>query len=215
MWVVRLKIKHDCTIGNRCKKFNCISFSLSLSNWQDKNHYYTSQRHTIEGNKNNVNKFLKELKKDKRIINLETSKNTVFFIEKRKRAEIPSSHYNPKMFFVKPVYVDRNGFEYWEMASWNKKILMNFVNDLKKQKDVRLTIEKFKNVKLDTIYFPKIMPRLSDKQREAYQLAVENNYYNFPRKADLKDLAKLMKVSVSTFQEHLRKAEEKIMPTYS
>lgn len=215
MWVVKLKIRHDCTIGDRCKKFNCISFSLSLSNWKDKNYYYTSQRHTIEGNKKDVDKFLRELKKDERIVNLEVSKNTVFFVERRKRAEIPSSHYNPKMFFVKPVFVDREGFEYWEMASWAKEILMKFVNDLKKEKGIKVVVERFQNVKLDSIYFPKIMPRLSNKQKEAYQLAVENGYYVFPRKVDLKDLAILMNISVSTFQEHLRRAEEKIMPTYT
>lgn len=214
MWIVRLKIKHDCTIGNRCKKFNCLSFSLSLSNWREKSYYYTSQRHTIEGNKNDVDKFLKDLKRDKRIIDLEVSKNTVFFVEKRKKAEIPSSHYNPKMFWVKPIFVDREGFEYWEMASWKKEILMKFISDLKKEKGIKTIIEKFQNIKLDTIYFPKIMPRLSDKQREAYQLAVENRYYAFPHKVDLKDLAKIMKVTVSTFQEHLRRAEEKIMPSY-
>ena len=91
---------------------------------------------------------------------------------------------------------------------------MKFVNDLKKEKDVNMKIEKFQNVKLNTIYFPKIMPKLSEKQREAYQLAVEQSYYKFPRKIGLEGMAKLMKVSVSTFQEHLRKAEEKIMPTY-
>lgn len=214
MWITRLKIKHDCTIGNRCKKFNCISYSLSLNNWIDKNYYYTSQRHTIEGDKKNIDKFIKELKEDKRIINLEISKNTVFFVEKRKKGEIPSSHYNPKMFFVKPVFVDRNGYEYWEMASWEKEVLMKFISDLKKEKNVELTLEKFQNVKLDTIYFPKIMPKLSNKQREAYQLAVENGYYKFPRKVGLEILAKIMKVSVSTFQEHLRKAEEKIIPSY-
>ena len=58
------------------------------------------------------------------------------------------------------------------------------------------------------------MPRLSNKQREAYQLAVENGYYKFPRKIGLEEMAKIMKISVSTFQEHLRKAEEKIIPSY-
>ncbi|MBI4453590.1 helix-turn-helix domain-containing protein [Candidatus Woesearchaeota archaeon] len=214
MWIVKLKIKHNCTIGNRCKKFECISFSLSLNSWYEKNSYYISQRHTIEGNKENVDRFLKDLKKDKRIINLEMSKNTVFFIEKRKKGGIPSSYYNPRMFFVKPIFVDRKGVEYWEMAAWKKEVLMKFVSGLKSEKDIKLTLEKFQNVKLDTIYFPKIMPKLSEKQKEAYQLAVEEGYYTFPRKSDLGDLAKLMKVSVSTFQEHLRKAEEKIMPSY-
>lgn len=214
MWIVRLKIKHDCTIGKRCARFNCIAFSLSLSNWQDQQYYYTSQRHTIEGNKEGLNHFLTDLKTDPRVINLEISKNTLFFIEKRKKEKIPSSYYTPKMFFVKPIFVDRKGFEYWEMASWNKETLMSFVNGLKKEKEVELTIEKFQKVELDTVYFPKIMPKLSDKQREAYQLAIERGYYNFPRKIGLKELARGMKVTVSTYQEHLRKAEAKILPAY-
>jgi predicted DNA binding protein len=180
----------------------------------EKGYSFTSQRHTIEGNENNVKQFLNDLKKDKRIVNLEIGKNTVFFIEKRKKGEIPSAHYSPKMFFVKPVFVDRNGQEYWEMASWKKEELMRFVNELKSQDSVMLEIERFQNTKLDTIYFPKIMPKLSEKQREAYHLAVENGYYKFPRKIDLGRLAKLMKISLSTYQEHLRRAEMKMMPGF-
>ena len=38
------------------------------------------------------------------------------------------------------------------------------------------------------------------------------DYYNFPRKTELKDMAKEAGISLSTFREHLRKAEKKIMP---
>lgn len=214
MWVTRLKIKHDCTIAARCRRFNCTAFSLPLSSWHDKKYYYTSQRHIIEGNAKDIEIFLNELRKDKRIINIEVAKNIVFFIERRKKKDIPASHYNPKMFFVRPVFSEKSGYEYWELASWDKNVLMGFINGLKREKDVNVIIEKIQNEKLDTIYFPKVMPKLSDKQREAFQLAVENGYYKFPRKIDLGKLAKLMHVSLSTYQEHLRKAEEKIMPSY-
>jgi len=215
MWVLRLKIKHDCTIGNRCRKFKCVGFSLPLSSWKEKKGYYISQRHTIEGDKDKVNKFIQDLKKDKRIINVEISQNTIFFVEKRKGREIPAAHYNPKMFFVQPVFVDKQGYEYWELASWQKQVLMEFRKRLEKSKAMHiLKIEKFRNEKLNTIYFPKIMPHLSEKQQEAYRLAVEFGYYSFPRHVDLGDLAREMKVTVSTFQEHLRRAEAKIMPKY-
>ncbi|TAL58378.1 MAG: hypothetical protein EPN86_00240 [Nanoarchaeota archaeon] len=215
MWIVKLRIKHDCTIGSRCKKFNCVSFSLSLNNWEDKDYFFTSQRHTIEGKNKDIGSFLRDLRKDKRIVNLEISKNTVFFIERRKRGDIPSSHYNPKMFFVKPVYVDRKGYEYWELASWKKETLMKFLKELQKEKNIEMQIEKFHNVKLDSIYIPKILPKLSEKQKEAFQLAIENGYYRFPRKSSLLSLSKIMGVSIATYQEHLRKAEGKIMPSYS
>ncbi len=214
MWILKLRIKHDCTIGNRCRKFRCTSYSLSLSNWHDAKFFYTSQRHTIEGKENDVKLFLNDLKKDKRIVNLEASKNTVFFIEKRKKG-IPSSYYTPEMFFVKPVFVERTGYELWELASWKKDVLIDFLNHLKTEKDTIVKLEKLQNVKLDTIYFPKIMPKLSPKQKEAYQLALENGYYRFPRKIDLGKLAKIMGISLSTYQEHLRRAEMKMMPSFT
>ena len=215
MWITTLKVKHDCTIGNRCKKFKCTSLSLPLNNWYDKKYYYTSHRHTISGNQKDVIRFIKDLKKDSRVINLEHSKNTVFLVEKRKREDIPTAHYNPKMFFVKPVFVDIYGYELWEVASLDKSVLIKFISDLKHEKNVEIELNKIQNVKLNDVYFPKIMPNLSDKQKECFQLAVTNGYYAYPRNINLQDLAKLAKIAVSTFQEHLRKAEEKFMPTFS
>ncbi len=55
---------------------------------------------------------------------------------------------------------------------------------------------------------------LPEKQKKAFLLAIENNYYEYPRKIELEKLAKIMKVSLSTYQERLRKAElmKKILP---
>jgi len=214
MWISKLKIKHDCTIGNRCEKFKCISYSLPLGNWHDKNFEYTSERHTLEGNEKNIKEFLKDLKKDKRVINVEISKNTLFFIGKRKKEKIPSSHWNPKIFFIKPVFVDKSGYEYWEIASWKREVITDFIKGLEREKGLSLEIQKIQEVKLDDIHFPHVMPKLSPKQKRAFELAIEHGYYIFPRKIGLEKLAKTMKVSVSTFQEHLRKAEEKIIPSF-
>ena len=116
MWLTRLKIKNDCTIGSRCEKFSCTAYSIPLGNWKDKNLEYAIERHIIVGSDKDVATFLLDLKTDKRIRNLEISKNAVFFVERRKRKEIPSFHWNPRIFFIKPVFVDNKGFEYWEIA---------------------------------------------------------------------------------------------------
>ena len=44
--------------------------------------------------------------------------------------------------------------------------------------------------------------------------ASTNGYYRFPRKTNLKKLAKLMNVALPTYQEHLRKAEINLMPNF-
>lgn len=213
MWLLRLKIKHNCTIGNRCKKFQVISYSIPLGNWKEKNFSFTSERHTLEGNPENIKNFFKDIKKDVRVKNLEISGNTMFFIGKGKE-KIPSSFYNQKMFFPKPVFVDKQGFEYWEVASYEKIMLSKFFQLLKRQKYQCLEMLQFKNIKLDNIYFPAIAPNLTEKQRRVFELAVENGYYDIPKRTDLKRLAHAMKISLATFQEHLKRAEAKVIPRF-
>ncbi len=214
MWLTRLKIKHDCTIGNRCERFGCTAYSLPLGNWHEKSREYTIERHIIEGDEKNTKAFLDDLKSDKRIKNLEVSKNTIFFVGIRQREKIPTSYWNPRMFFVKPVFVDSKGYEYWEIASWKKETLTKFIKEIEANKEIQLEIVKIHEANLEDIYFPKLMPKLSKKQKHAFELAVKYGYYKFPRGIGLEGLAKLMKVSVSTLQEHLRKAEEKIIPSF-
>ena len=116
------------------------------------------------------------------------------------------------MFFTKPVFVDKQGYEYWEMASYDRDVLSEFLNGVKKQNYEHLEILQFKNIQLNNVYFPAIAPDLTDKQKRAFELAVWEGYYDIPKRIDLKKLAQLMKISLATFQEHLKRAEAKIVP---
>ena len=60
-----------------------------------------------------------------------------------------------------------------------------------------------------------MLPKLTEKQKKALSSAIKNGYYGYPRKATLKQLAKDVGVSLSTFQFHLAKAEAKVMPFLS
>ncbi len=211
MWVLKLKIKHDCTIGSRCEKFKCISYSIPLGNWKDRRCSCTYERHTIEGEPDAVKRFLEDIKKDKRVANLEISGNTMFFIGKDKEG-IPSSFYNQKMFFTKPVFVDRKGYECWETASYDRNILTQFLEKLQKRRYSHLEVLQLKNIRLNNIYFPAIAPELTEKQKRAFDLAVEEGYYDIPKRTELKKLAQLMGVSLATYQEHLKRAEAKVIP---
>lgn len=214
MWILKLKIKHDCTIGNKCEKFGVISYSIPLGNWVENGVNYTSERHTLGGDSKKIKSFVRDLKKDNRLTNLEVDNNTLFFIGKNKGEKIPSSFYNQKMFFTKPVFVDKEGFEFWEVASWNRRILEEFLDKLEKQKDIHTEMLSFKNTKLNDVYFPAVMPQLTEKQKRAFELAVEQGYYDIPKRTELKKLAKLLGISLATYQEHLKRAEAKIIPKF-
>lgn len=210
MWITRLKIKHDCIIGNRCEKFKVTTTGTAFNVFQEKGITYSPQIQTLHGEKSNIKSFIKDLKKDKRVKNLEVEGNTIFYTEIRKE-KIPSSFYHPKLIYVKPVFVDINGFEYWEVASWTKKILTEFIGHIEKEIK-NLEIMKIEETKLTDIYFSRLMPKLTENQKRAVELAFENGFYEWPKKTNLIKLAKIMNVSVPTFREHLKRAEEKLMP---
>lgn len=53
--------------------------------------------------------------------------------------------------------------------------------------------------------------RLSERQREVFELARERGYYGWPRRVSADELAGELGVSKSTTLEHLRKAEAKLL----
>jgi len=54
---------------------------------------------------------------------------------------------------------------------------------------------------------------LTEKQADALLTAYHSGYYRLPRKADVKSIAAKYKVPRTTFQDHLRKAECKVIST--
>ncbi len=211
MWTLKLRVVHNCVIGNRCRKFKCWAYTIPFGAWDEHGYSYTSHLHTVEGPKKNVEEFLIDLKKDKEIVHYERFGNTVFLVQKRKTKDVIIAHYNNKLFMVRPFYTSAEGNEYAEYCSWNKENLQECLQSMQKTPGMDIVVEKFHQTKLGDIYVANPLPQLSGKQREALQLAIAHGYYNYPRKIELQQLAKLMKLTSSTYQEHLRKAEGKLI----
>lgn len=209
MWIARINLKHDCILGNRCEKFNVILQSVAFSTYKEKGTIISSSMHHLVGNERNIDLFVKDLKKDKKVISLERKGNMFLLLEKADKKAV--SHHTPKIIFIKPTLIDIKGYEYWEIGSWEKEEVSRFIANVEKEIS-NFKLLKFSNVKMDDIFFPKFMPDLTAKQKQAVELAISKGYYKNPRKIDLRKLAKLMKLSLSTYQQHLRTAEEKLLP---
>tara|TARA_Y100000310_G_scaffold335400_1_gene417368 strand:+ start:574 stop:1224 length:651 start_codon:yes stop_codon:yes gene_type:complete len=209
MWVAKLRLRHDCIIGNRCRKFNVTIQSLDLNEEKKGGMILTSSIHQFIGDIKNVKRFVVDLRKDKRTKYIEWNGNTLFLVETMKNK--PVSEFSKKMFFVKPMILDNQGYENWEVASHQREILVKFI------KKVKPIVEEFEllsliNTKLQNIYFPKVMPKLTDLQKKALELAIKEGYYEVPKNTNLRELARLSKVSLATYQIHLQKAESKVIP---
>lgn len=193
------------------KKFNVTILAFPMNTTMDDKLTYMTSGHLVIGSKENKKKYFEFVKKQPKYKNIEIEGD---FLVYTYEAPVKETHlqmyFTPEIFFIKPVTVKPDGYEYFEFGSWKKENLTNFMKKVKKW----LKIYEFsiKKEKVTDIYLPHLMPKLTDKQKTAVSLAYQQGYYEYPKKTNIEKLAKTMSVSSSTYQEHLRKAEEKLMP---
>ena len=106
-------------------------------------------------------------------------------------------------FYVYPILFLK-GREVCTIVFENKEKLQAVLNQLTDWKIVRIG-----NV---SIQFD--LEDLTPQQLRAVNLAIEKGYFEIPKKVNLKELSTQMKISRTTFLEHLRKAEKKILSKY-
>ena len=84
-----------------------------------------------------------------------------------------------------------------------------------RRKDLQRIITEFEEIgrpHLEKIEpFSKEQTKLSRRQAEVITVALEEGYFDWPRRIEAKDLADLLDISHPTMLEHLRKAEKKII----
>jgi len=116
-----------------------------------------------------------------------------------------------KTFMPKPIVL-KDGFEYWTVASWRKGDLTRLydkINALKGEASAEILSIKEQPLNL---FLPNALESLTGKQKEALEAAYSAGYYSFPRRASLEQIARKNGVPRTTFQNHLRKAENKLIP---
>lgn len=205
MWIAKLKIKHDDWILEKTLKYNITASGIPLNSFKKNGKQFHSGMVFLQGEYENKLKFIKSLKKDKRIKEFSAKGNQVFVLIESEYHIAPL--FDESMFFIKPVYFEK-GYEYWEIGSWDRKPLVEFYKKVKNVAEVE--IQKLKRDE-PSVFVQYAIPKLTDKQRRALELALEFGYYNYPRNISVDNLSKKAKMPRTTFQEHLRKAESKLM----
>jgi predicted DNA binding protein len=94
----------------------------------------------------------------------------------------------------------------WTLALTGREALTDLLDKLKREKiDVKI-------VRLTSVAD---VETLTTHQRSIVQMALEEGYFDYPRRISLRQLAKKAGVSSATVSEVLRRAEKKILSTYS
>jgi PAS domain S-box-containing protein len=101
---------------------------------------------------------------------------------------------------------------------------------LAKETDPRKSVEEFKNRVPDATlnsyredqrpqrtnqeFFNEVNAALTDRQRDALKTAYVSGFFDWPRKASGEDVSAAMDISKSTFHQHLRAAEHKLLDAF-
>jgi len=84
-----------------------------------------------------------------------------------------------------------------------------------RREDLKAIIDDFKQTGEVTLgkvsKFNESSARLTDRQFEVIECALEEGYFEWPRDADSEDIAEKLGVTRATFLEHLRKAQSKLL----
>lgn len=107
------------------------------------------------------------------------------------------------------------GWEYWPVFfSGDRAEMERRLEDLREEMDADITVTRITSAGAggsNRGEDARRVDRLSEGQREAFELARRLGYYEWPRNISTRELADEMDVSKTTLLEHLRKAESKLL----
>lgn len=216
MWSLKFKVLNKDSIYTLLTtKYKVIDFFYPLDVYKQGKNFHILGVHLLEGEEKEKKAFANELKKNKKTLKFEQEGKIILTLIKEEE-KFYELIYDPSLYHPSPAII-KEGVEDWHIASFQRKKLEDLIKEMEKWKNKLQDFELLglKTTNLKEIYFPKILPEIPEKQKSAFQMAMKLGYYNFPRKIDLVGLAKISKVSTSTFQENLRKAEMKILPFFT
>ena len=181
MWTAKFQFDgSDLLYGKTAKKFNAEvrGFSLNVYHQEDKNKEYV----TSVGRFINPNADFKEVidfvKKDPRLVNIE--EHNGFFIITVIEDEDFYYFTSPNFVHISPVIISPKGMYTFHLASWKREELEKLikkVEDFPKFKLLSLKEETITNVSISGL-----QPGFTEKQKQAYELAVKKGYYEYPKK---------------------------------
>ncbi len=209
MW--RLKLKLDSSkqlLGSLAIKYGVSMTGYPLSYYKDDKYLYLVSAGFVFGNEKDKKGLFKELEKSKEIVKFE--KTGDFSISITKQPLFAEPAYNPKIIRPLPTIINKEGYHLWDLASFDRKVLEKVLKFTEKKLGAEIIF--FKEEKLFNINFTRLLPELTKNQKKAVEIAINNGYYEYPKKIKMENLAKIMGISYSTFQAHLKKAEGKILP---
>ncbi len=206
MWIARFKVWHESAIAPVTEGLDVTATVHYLNFFKKGKTFYNNKVAVFSGS--DWQKAVKRLSKVFKYEVLEVNGNKCFF----RIPELGAFHtiaLTSEVFLTQPIFF-KGGYQYWEVASHDKKAIQKVYAKIKKLKG-KAEIISLKQTKHVLFSAEPVIGKLSDKQREAFTLAYSNGYYSVPREKSLEEIAAIANIPYTTFRERLQRAEAMIM----
>lgn len=105
----------------------------------------------------------------------------------------------------------RDGYEYWTViVTVSRATVRTRLEEIRTEMDAEISIQGMKSPEAESTV-TQAGDRLSERQREIFNVARRRGYYTWPRETSATELAAGLNVTKPTVLEHLRKAEAKLL----
>ena len=122
------------------------------------------------------------------------------------------SHHN--LLYIPPVS-HREGWEYYRIIGFDSKDIKDLFREFKRRAVFEILSNKKVTQQSVTDYFTislgGFFAGLTAKQMGAFLMALDFGYYKVPKRTTLDQIANVNRIPRSTYENHVRKAESKIM----
>jgi predicted DNA binding protein len=106
----------------------------------------------------------------------------------------------------------KKGKENWSLvAHYNRSTIQDLLDEIRKEHEAKIKITGISPAGQTNSKSVSLRAQLTERQWEIFEFARQNGYYKWPRDATARELATELDLSKTTFLEHLRKAEAKLL----
>ncbi len=217
LYEIEFKAQHDCPFNDLSRKYP----RAVIMHWC--NHKKDVMEITCDDIDlfNSINEGVKQIEKDLgvKVLRRTFSSSHVQLVVQNcgchniKTAISPCIEKHNCMKIEPAVY--RDGWEWYRMIAFNQKDIKKLFESLEKFANVEIISRKTspENSLRDSFVISAnaLVGELTEKQVLALLSALSQGYYRVPKKATADEIASRMGVPRTTFEEHLRKAESKVL----
>jgi hypothetical protein len=208
---VVLKVTHDCPFVNLTRRFP----SMRMFAWCNREHDIFE---VILERSEEYPAVIEELSEIGEIVQESSDQHKIHLLTRKCGCTLNNSvsvNVEAANLLHVPPEIYEKGWEYYRIIAFRHKDLSRLLERLEEKGYV---YEIVKKVPFDgfvasslTLTADSLLSNLTEKQTDALLTAYSHGYYRLPRKAPVTEIAKKKKVPRTTFQEHLQKAESKLI----